>query len=345
MPRRVRSALRRSLARPLACLGLSLLLGFFARPALGADLASALWTPEELAGSPGDRLQGALHQPDDTPPARTAPRRVLPPREGAGAVRRVEVAPGSRVVALTFDLCELADRRAGYDAELVALLRRERVAATFFAGGRWMMTHPEKAMQLMADQLFEVGAHGWTHGNMGVLDAEGRREQILWTQAQYELLREELARRAGGAGLPESAMVGVSEVPALFRPPYARCSPEALRELAGHGLTTVLWDVVADEGNPDARDAARSLAGRVRPGSIVLLHANGVPPHTARIVKEALPLLRARGYSFVTVSGLLRAGRAEASRDCWFTHPGDSRIYDQKYGDGTRRPRHPGQGP
>lgn len=324
---------------------MALHLGFFAAPVLGADLVRALWTAEELAGTPADRQQGGLHQPDDSPPARTAPRRILPPREEAGAVRRVEVAPGSRVVALTFDLCELADRRAGYDAELVALLRRERVAATFFAGGRWMMTHPEKAMQLMAEPLFEVGAHGWTHGNMGVLDAEARREQILWTQAQYELLREELARRAWAAGLLESAMADIPEVPATFRPPYARCSPEALRELAGHGLTTVLWDVVADEGNPDARDAARSLAGRVRPGSIVLLHANGVPPHTARIVEEVLPLLRARGYAFVTVGELLRAGRAETSKDCWFTHPGDSRIYDQKYGDGTRRPRHAAPAP
>jgi len=315
-----------------------LLLCLFSGPAVCADLLRALWGQEELAGAPLDRLQGRTHAPDDTPPERTGPNLVLPPRDGAEAVRRVALPPGVRLAALTFDLCELADRRAGYDAELANLLRRERIPATFFAGGRWLQSHPEQALQLMADPLFELGNHGWTHGNMAVLDADGRREQLLWTQAQYELLREELTRRARAAGLPESAVAAPGALTA-FRPPYGRCTPASLAGTAALGLRTVTWDVVADEMNPDAEAAARDLAARVRPGSIVLLHANGVPPHTARIVELALPLLRARGFSFVTVEKLLDAGRAETSAECFFNRPGDNLFLDRAYGDGTRHPK------
>lgn len=308
--------------------------------AFPGDLLHTLWTPEELAGAPDDARQGHTHAPDDTPPAFVPTDTGLPPLRGedALAVRRVNVPKGPRLVALTFDLCELADRRAGYDARLVDLLRRENARATFFAGGRWMLTHPEKAMQLMADRLFELGGHGWTHGNMAVLDRKRRTEQILWTEGQYELLRKELIRRAAAAGLPESAVTAPKALP-TFRPPYGRCTVESLLDVGNMGIRTVTWDVVTDEGNPSPEAAARDVTARVRPGSIVLMHANGVPPHTARIVELLLPMLKAQGYSFVTVGELLRAGHAATSRDCFFNHPGDSRVFDQKYGDGTRHPR------
>jgi len=313
------------------------LLLLFTAPAFSADLLHTLWSPAELAGSPDDARQGRTHAPDDSPPARVPTATGLPPLRGEDglAVRHVSLPKGKRLVALTFDLCELSDRRAGYDATLVNLLRAKNVRATFFAGGRWMLTHPEKAMQLMADPLFELGGHGWTHGNMAVLDQTHRDEQILWTLGQYSLLREELTRRATAAGLGENAVTAPKTL-ATFRPPYARCSPEALAELADMGLRTITWDVVTDEGNPDPAIAARDVAARVRPGSIVLMHANGVPPHTARIVELLLPMLQEKGYAFATVGELLGAGRAVTSRDCWFNHPGDSRVFDAKYGDGTR---------
>ena len=48
------------------------------------------------------------------------------------------------MIALTFDLCETDGSVAGYDGRIVDLLRAEGVKATFFAGGKWMETHPER---------------------------------------------------------------------------------------------------------------------------------------------------------------------------------------------------------
>ena len=50
----------------------------------------------------------------------------------------VELPPGVKLVALTFDLCETDGSIAGYDGRIVDLLRAEDVKATFFAGGKWM---------------------------------------------------------------------------------------------------------------------------------------------------------------------------------------------------------------
>ncbi|EPR41637.1 polysaccharide deacetylase [Desulfovibrio sp. X2] len=316
----------------------------------GAALLHALWTPEQLAGTPGERRQGPTTPPDDSPPSPEWPRAALPPlpasESGADAatVRRVELPPDKRLVALTFDLCELADRASGYDGEVVDLLRREGTPATFFLGGRWMRSHPERTMQLMADPLFAFGNHAWTHGNMAVLDAEKRREQLLWTQAEYETLRERLAARAKAAGFSAAAVPAPAEL-TVFRPPYGRCSADSMAETAKLGLRTVTWDVVTAEMDKDAAAAARDVAERARSGSIILMHANGVPPHTARILADLLPLLRARGLTPVTLPELLSAGTPELSRQCYFNHPGDNLSLDKHYGDGTRHPLHAKKAP
>jgi len=161
----------------------------------------AVFEDSELAGSPQERLPGKLGAPDLSGPQRDKPLQAASPLapELRGSIRHVDIrmdGGGRKLVALTFDLCELSDQRAGYDAPLVAVLRAEKAPATFFAGGKWMRSHPERAMQLMADPLFELGSHAWTHGNFGVLDKAGMARQIDWTQAQYELLREELSALA-----------------------------------------------------------------------------------------------------------------------------------------------------
>jgi peptidoglycan/xylan/chitin deacetylase (PgdA/CDA1 family) len=159
---------------------------------------------------------------------------------------------------------------------------------------------------------------------------------VLWTQAQYELVRAELSRRAGAAGL-SGEMARIPEVPGLFRPPYGRCSPESLKLLSGLGLSAIQWDVVASEGPGDAQAAAQDILARVRPGSIVLMHANGVPANSAAVLGHLLPALLARGFVPVTVSELLCAGTPKAEAQCYFTHPGDNLFLDEQFGDGTRR--------
>ncbi|GAB6111993.1 polysaccharide deacetylase family protein [Desulfomicrobium salsuginis] len=312
-------------------------------------LLNGLWTQVQLAGTPADHVVSRPYSKpaDITPPLRLEPvaRLAQVPAGSRGVIRRVHVPAGDKVLALTFDLCERASNRTGYRTEIVNFLRDQGIAATFFAGGKWMRSHPEQTMQLMADPLFELGNHSWTHANFALTDEAETRDQVLWTQAQYELLREELARRADERGLG-AEMAAVPASMTLFRLPYGRNAPETLERLAAMGLPVIQWDVLGEGGAGTARDMALRAAGEVRPGSIVLMHANAVPRHTHEIVPVFVDELLRRGWRFVTVSELLAMGRAETVQDGYFERPGDNRQFDTGYpGKGTLHPApRPGAG-
>ncbi|OGR36975.1 MAG: hypothetical protein A2051_05985 [Desulfovibrionales bacterium GWA2_65_9] len=314
-------------------------------------LLEGLWTPAELAGSAADRIIGAVGQPDPSlPPAQpegSPSEFALPPvrPELRGVIRRVDVdrvrvRSGRRVVAITFDLCERANNVAGYNDQIINLLRAKGLKATFFAGGKWMRSHPEQAMQLMADPRFELGSHTWTHGNLALMDQAQIRAQMQPTQVQYALLRQELARRAEARAL-SAHMVQVPRALRLMRLPYGRSSQLALEELAQSGYPVIQWDVEGErdeEENAPAILARRALAG-IRPGSIVLLHANAVPQKSFDILERLVKGLRQRGYALVTVSELLRLGKVETVADGYFTVPGDNLKYDAIFpGKGTLKP-------
>ena len=310
--------------------------GFFAALALALFVTVAAGAEESWAP---DKLDERRALPNvTTPPERLEPLTTLPPLSGdEGIIRSVALPDGAgNVVALTFDLCELDTVTTGCDMEVLDFLRREGVPATLFMGGKWMRTHARRVKQLMACPLFEIGNHAWSHGNYALLSVEGRRNQALWTQAQYELLREEV--------LGENPALEIPPVPRLFRFPYARSSEAALRALAGMGFRIVLWDVAAEAGdnrNPTrARHSAQRVADQTRPGSILLFHANRVPRGTSQLVKEVVAALKGRGYRFVTAGDLLEMGKPRTVREGYFTHPGDNLALDKKFGvDGTGRGR------
>ncbi|EFL51217.1 polysaccharide deacetylase [Solidesulfovibrio fructosivorans JJ]] len=313
-----------------------------ARAAGSAAVFTALWSPDVLAAGPGERKSGRLGPPDRSPPeATTFPALPPLPEALAGSIRRVNT-HGEKLVALTFDLCELADQKSGYDGAVVDALRAAGAKATFFAGGKWMRSHPTRAMQLISDPLFEIGSHAWTHGNFGQLDTAEMRRQIAWTQAEYALLREKIALMAREKGISEAAIATIPAAPTLLRFPYGRCRPDALSLVASMGLAAIQWSLTT--GDPDPHSTPERIVkivlARVRPGDILIGHANGNGHGTGEALPRLLVELRKRGYRFVTVSELLAAGRPLIASDCYDFHPGDTAQYDRIFGDGTIHPRH-----
>jgi len=320
---------------------LGVLLAGTARAGGSQCVFDALWTPDELANVAAEKASGRRHEPDRTPPAVTAAP-VLPPLPDrlTGSIRRVDTG-GKKIVALTFDLCELADQTAGYDGQVVDALRAAKAKATFFAGGKWMRSHPKRAMQLLTDPLFEIGSHAWTHGNFGQLSPTAMRREILWTQAQYALLRTEAAALARKRSVPETAIAAIPAAPVLFRFPYGRCRPEALAMLAENGLAAIQWDLTTQDPDPKttAEAIVKIVLEHVRPGDIIIGHANGNGHGTGQALPQLIAKLRERGYALVTVSELLAAGRPVAASQCYDAHPGDTVQYDRIFGDGTVHPR------
>jgi len=192
------------------------------------------------------------------------------------------VPPGAAPeVALTFD----DGPNPPYTGQILDILARYQVPATFFCVGLQARAHPADVAR-MAAAGHGLGNHTWSHPFLPDLSRAQLAEQLD---------RTDEAIAAAGAG------------PGLFRPPYGSRSPDVLRWLGERGTPIVLWDVDPSDW---ARPGAALIAGRVlmqtRPGTIILMHDGGGDraPTVA-----ALPLviegLLDRGFRFTRADALL----------------------------------------
>jgi peptidoglycan/xylan/chitin deacetylase (PgdA/CDA1 family) len=213
-----------------------------------------------------------------------------------------------REVAVTFDADMtwqmLAALRKGkvkswYDQEIVRFLRATHTPATIFLTGLWTKTYPNVVRSLARDPLFELENHSYDHA--------------AWTGNCYDLpgvtsLRRKLFEVLGAAN--EIAKV-TGRYPRYFRFPGGCFTKGDVRLVAATGEQVVGWDVVSgDPFQPDPVPIERMVLDGVKPGSIIVMHLMGAPnaPATATALKAVVPVLKARGYRFVTVKALLRAG-------------------------------------
>lgn len=186
------------------------------------------------------------------------------------------------LVALTFD----DGPDPAYTPEVLEILARYQVKATFFMLGEQVQRYPELARRVSAEgHIF--GSHGFHHVS-------------LMTASPQRIGRE--------IGLAEKALVrATGEKPYLFRPPYGFHPPFLLEEAQHRELLVVGWSISPhDSFSLSGEKLARRVIARAHSGDIVLLH-DGRGDRQATV--EALPLilegLKAKGLKCVTVPELL----------------------------------------
>jgi peptidoglycan/xylan/chitin deacetylase (PgdA/CDA1 family) len=129
----------------------------------------------------------------------------------------------------------------------------------------------------------------------------------------------------------------VPPLPTAFRFPYGTCSAETLAMARRLGLVAIQWDVISGDavrGQP-AATVERVVLDGVRPGSIVVFHANGRGSGTAAALPNIIARLRDKGYRLMTVATLLRAGEPVTATECYEQRPHDNDRYDKLFGEGT----------
>ena len=196
----------------------------------------------------------------------------------------------SRVVALTFD--------AGANADALPSIRRtlqlKNAPATFFLTGQWVRAFPAEANEIAVGG-FLVGNHSDTHPEFTTL-----------SDAQ---IRAELAN-----GQRAILLANGAESRPLFRFPFGDVDSRVLSTVNNAGYVGVRWtvDTLGWQGTSSGMTAQRVidrvLAG-LQPGEIVLMHVGSHPTDRSTLDADALPrvidALRARGYTFVTLSALI----------------------------------------
>jgi peptidoglycan/xylan/chitin deacetylase (PgdA/CDA1 family) len=194
-----------------------------------------------------------------------------------------------RAVALTFD----DGPTRGVTDRVLEVLEREHVPATFFVVGRAARREPA-LLRRMASDGDEIENHSDTHAHLNVLSEAALDAQIARTQ---DAIAAATGRRAR-----------------WLRPPFGARNGAVLDAARRNGLRVVLWSAMLDETSPHAdSDAltARLLRG-VGDGAIVVLHDGdqgrddgGERAYEARLTPRVIAALRARGYRFVTLDGLV----------------------------------------
>jgi peptidoglycan/xylan/chitin deacetylase (PgdA/CDA1 family) len=194
-------------------------------------------------------------------------------------------------VALTYDLCPVKNP-TGLDAELIEFLKNREVPATFFMSGRWIARHDTAVKDLLAVPSFEVGTHGHVHAHLPLHDAQYQTREIARPVA---MLKSAYGHRA-----------------VLFRPPYGEFNDATLEIVKRLGLQVIMWSIVSGDPDPSLSADAMSarIAKRLKPGSIIVLHANGKGRHTKQVTETLITtVLPDKGLRPMTVSDLLSCRR------------------------------------
>jgi peptidoglycan/xylan/chitin deacetylase (PgdA/CDA1 family) len=223
--------------------------------------------------------------PDEAPPPNLIP--APPPVAIAPTVIRHGLRR-KKWVALTFDACS-TQGPSRFDEAVIRTLIRQKVPATLFLGGKWMVEHPDETMELANHPQFELANHTHLHPHLTRESDEHVREELRYTQDILHTLTGRVAR--------------------LFRAPYGELDARVARLAAEQGLVSVQYDLAS--GDPDPKISARRLSDyvieRTRNGSIVVLHMNGRGWHTAEALPRIIYKLRKQGYKLMTVGTLLDA--------------------------------------
>ena len=195
-----------------------------------------------------------------------------------------------KCLALTFDACGYGKKSQGYDAALIAALRREQVPATLFISGLWADAHPDLVKLLAADPLFEIENHGLRHLPCSV-NGHGAYHLPGTRNAEDVVLEVE--------GNAEKLQTLTGRKPHYFRAGTAMYDDVALAIIADLGDTVAGFSVLGDAGATYSAAQVQTALLSARPGDMVICHMNHPEGETCAGVSAAIPLLKAKGFRFV----------------------------------------------
>lgn len=190
-------------------------------------------------------------------------------------------------VALTFD-----DGPGPSTHEILDILERRQVHATFFVVGAMILERPEVLQKIVA-RGHVLANHTRTHAAMPTLTVKERRAQLIDTS---RLIEEATGRK-----------------PRLYRPPYGATTRPINRMARRLHMLPVVWNVESRdwEAGITADQIVRNVLDSpdLGPGAIIIFHDAGGASRAATV--EALPrildALADRGLEPVTVPELLDA--------------------------------------
>lgn len=191
-----------------------------------------------------------------------------------------------QVVALTFD-----DGPSEYTPEVLALLEKHNVKATFFCIGQQLEKHPGMAEKIIAAG-HSIGNHSYSHSRF--FDFFSTAKIIAELKKTDALVYAQTGK-----------------MPRWFRPPYGVTNPAIARAI-GHTSHDVLgWNIRSNDGISQNRERIYNrVITRLAPGGVILMHDTSAC--SVRVLERLLVTLPLLNYHIVPLGEMLNLPVYEA---------------------------------
>ena len=201
------------------------------------------------------------------------------------------LARGSRQLALTFD----DGPNDPHTLQLLEVLARHNVRATFFLIGRYVQQRPDIVREIVQARHI-IGNHTFTHPLLTFKSSADVRKELTDCRAAIQ--------------------DAVGEHSNLFRPPFGGRRPAVLRIARQLGLEPVMWNVTGyDWSAPPAPVIEKKVSRQIRGGDVILLHDGGHKQmgadrsQTVLATDYLITRYKSEGYNFLTIQHMLEGAQ------------------------------------
>ena len=203
-----------------------------------------------------------------------------------------------KLVALSFD----DGPNTTTTVHMLDVLKKHQVKASFFVIGKNITPKSAKIMVRAHKEGHDIENHSLTHSPMSQLSADSIRKEVWATSA--------LVKRY------------VGKSPVYFRPPYINVTQTM--------YDTVKLGFICGENCEDweptvtAEERVSRMLKSAKDGLIFLLHDFEGNEATVEAVDQIIPILKQRGFRFVTVRELFKKKGIKAQKNLIYTdvvHP------------------------
>ena len=215
---------------------------------------------------------------DQQPPDAGAFEAVI---EGHQAFYREET--DEKVIYLTFD----NGYEEGYTDNVLDVLNKNKVPATFFVTGHYVESAPE-LVKRMADEGHIIGNHSCSHPDFTTMSDKAIKKEL-------QQLEEAVTEITGEKGMQ------------YVRPPRGTFDKKTLAAADQLGYSHIFWSLAFKDWETDKQQgwkyAYDEVMKQIHPGAIVLLHT--VSEDNAKALDRIISDLKKEGYTFKSLDDLM----------------------------------------
>ncbi|CDQ42071.1 MULTISPECIES: delta-lactam-biosynthetic de-N-acetylase [Virgibacillus] len=190
---------------------------------------------------------------------------------------------GAKNIYLTFD----NGYEQGYTDNILNVLKKHDVPATFFVTGHYVDSKPD-LVKRMVDEGHIVGNHSYHHPDFSIMDKDAIKEEL-------ETL--------------EDAVAEVSDQKEIkyLRPPRGMFNENTLKWSKELGYIHIFWSLAFIDWETNKQKgwkyAYDQIMDQIHPGAIMLLHT--VSSDNAEALDHIINKLKKQGYSFKSLDDLV----------------------------------------